>query len=691
MKRSAIATVNKNWFLNEMPYKLWHHSEFNFSYLKNIMTITRAGKGAHITFADCFIMLDTETSKSIYREDNHICAWTISIRAYDLNICTIYGHHPHTMIETVLKIHSSIGAERTIIYVHNLGYDWVFIRKFMFKKYGDPIKQLNTKPYYPIMIEFENGIQLRDSYILSQRSLEKWANDLDVEHKKAKGSWDYDLYRNQSHVFTDDELHYIENDTLAGVECLDSLKKTLKKHIYSMPYTATGIPRNEVRKRGQKNHAHERFMKQALTWQQQETIQTWLYHGGYTHGNRHTLNWVIREKIKAFDFASSYPFILCAFKFSSGQFSKIDDKSPAFILRYAEDNAFYFKFIAYKIQLVNDGIPMPALQYSKCISTVNPILDNGRILQADYVEIYLTEIDLQIIAEQYKVQRSICVDVHVSGKDYLPRWFTDYVYELFEEKTRLKGGDPVLYSIAKSKLNSLYGMCCQRPVRPTIKEDYKNGEYFIDEEASEEDYNKYVERYSSVLNYQIGVWVTAYAMQNLFKLGKCAGTWLYSDTDSCYGYDWNEAKIKRYNEDCKIKLLANNYGAVNHNGREYWLGIAELDGIYNEFVCVGAKRYAVRKEDGSIKITVAGVPKSGVKCLDNDLNNFRKGMIFSGTVTGKKTHKHIIVDDIYIDEEGNEVGDSIDLIPCDYLLNDTPINSIDDLFVDEVEMRIFEE
>ena len=691
MKRSKLSSHNDEWFKKYHTYKLYHYSEFDYSLLKRILTITRAGKGERLSFADCVIMADTETSKSKRRIDNHICAWTISIRAYHQNICTLYGHKPSTMVNTLLNIHSIIGADRTIIYFHNLGFDWVGLRKFMFSQWGNPVQQLNTKPYYPILIEFANGIQIRDSYILSQRSLEKWANDLEVEHRKAVGKWDYDLIRNQDYNYSDDELQYIEYDTLAGVECLDFTMQTLNKKVYSMPYTATGIPRSEMRKRGSREHAHDDFLRQALTYEQQCTAENWVYHGGYTQGNRHTVNWILND-VTAYDFSSSYPFCLLAYKFPAGKFEKVDDKSPAHILKKADDYAYMFKFIAYKIQVKDNEVSMPAIQYSKCINTINAVTDNGRVLEADYLEIYLTETDLQIIAPQYNVTASICTDVLVTYKDYLPRWFTDYVYECYEDKTRLKGGDPVLYSIAKAKLNSLYGMCCQKPVKNNIVEDYSNGEYSIETTAGEEDYNKFVHRYNSILPYQVGIWTTSTAMKNIFTLGSYAGTWLYSDTDSCYGMDWNVDGINAYNEHCKELLKANGYEAVIHNGREYFPGIAELDGHYKEFICVGSKRYAVRCDDDSIKITVAGVPKKkGALCLNNDLRNFRSGLIFSGEITGKKTHTHIIADEIYIDEDGNECGDSIDLSPCDYLLSDVIIQNIDELFYREVEDISYEE
>ena len=89
---------------------------------------------------------------------------------------------------------------------------------------------------------------------------------------------------------------------------------------------------------------------------------------------------------------------------------------------------------------------------------------------------------------------------------------------------------------------------------------------------------------------------------------------------------------------------------------------------------------------------MAGVPKKkGALCLDGDIENFKEGLVFSGTVTGKQTHTYFFTDDIHIDDQGNEVGDSIDLSPCDYLLSS--VNRVDweSLFNEEIEVQIYEE
>jgi hypothetical protein len=266
-------------------YSLW--SDYDYKQLNIVKAVKRTCKTGSEYYNNAVIMLDTETSKKSERdgEHNHIVAFTISIRYKHDNICTLYGHRPTELIKCLQQILKAMSGDHTIIYVHNLAYDWVFIRKYLFDEYGTPVKQLNTKSHYPIRIEFSNGLILRDSLILSQKSLDKWARDMGVEHQKAVGKWDYDKIRNQDEDFTADELEYIEHDTLAGVECLDKTATALKKNIFSLPYTATGIIRQEVFEIGKANNAKELFLKLVPTFEQYQKL-TKLFHGGFVHANR---------------------------------------------------------------------------------------------------------------------------------------------------------------------------------------------------------------------------------------------------------------------------------------------------------------------------------------------------------------------------------------------------------------------
>jgi len=693
-------------------FEKWHYTcrsfrTFNYEILKEFFYVNRPNKDRD-SFNDCIIMFDTETSKKKAGSvdyDNHVVAWTITIRAFDKNIVTLYGHDPRECVSCICRIQENLPADNTFFFAHNLAYDWTFLELFFFEVLGHPVQQLNTKSHYPIMIKFVNGIILRDSLILFQRSLDKAGKDYNVEHQKATGKWDYDKLRDQHGAgtdFTSDELEYIEHDTLCGVECIDSLKHALNKKIFNLPYTATGIPREETRKRGKEHKARDNYNRLCMTYEQYRVAE-WCYHGGFTHGNRHFINQILGSKeqpVQCFDFASSYPYCMLTEKFATEKFTPYPNCEASFILKASNNYAFMFKLILNEVEIKNYWDGMPPLQYSKCEAAVNPILDNGRILKADYIEIWLTELDLQVIVDHYNCKSHICVNVLMAYKDYLPRWFTDYVFECFQNKTLLKGGDPVSYALAKAKLNSLYGMCVQKCVKDTIEEDYETGEYIPKQENPEELYKQYTGKINTILPYQWGITVTSAAFRNLFELGKCidyenGGIWAYSDTDSIYATKWNQEKVNAYNERCKEKLKANNYGSVFFNGRDYWLGVAETDGLkdqYSEFKVQGAKRYCGRcMADGQLHITVAGVPKQGAVCLNDDIKNFTKGLIFPGTQTGKKTHTYIYVPEIYTDENGNLTGNSIDLSPCDYLLDCVERYDWDYLFTEEVSIQVYEE
>lgn len=728
-----IARSHGDYFKNYYKYKMVVWDKFDYTILsRNIMYYKKKGKFQKGTWNDVIIAADTETSKSHEVSSdplpNHVVAWTISIRAYHCNICTIYGTKPSEMMDSLKRIREALKGDEFYVYFHNMAYDYTFLRLFLFREFGKPCKELNTKPHYPIMLGFENGMILKDSLILAGCKLEKWANDLNVHHKKAVGSWDYDLIRDQQDRpnFTRAEQRYIENDTLALAECLDAFCVSLSKNISTIPYTATGIPREEVRERAKENQGHKNFLRQALSFEQFEKFSL-LYHGGYSHSNRFYNSLILDDDITSCrDFASSYPFCLLAYKYPAEAFIPLGkDVKPEYIISSADDYAFIFKITFFNIRLKDHMEPMPALQVSKCLHSINMDIDNGRIKKAGYAVLYICEQDLLVLRDQYVWDDStICTEVEVAAKDYLPRWFTDYVYELYADKCKRKPEskkDPVAYALAKSRVNSVYGLTVQRSIRENFLEVTEAGEYKINKNGDtawyesgeyrqdfdqdlKKEYDKYCKSPNTVLPYQWGCYCTAYAFRNLFLLGACVNRyydkfgnlaypphWYYSDTDSCYSDDWNEEKLAAYNENCKKLLLANGYGPVTVNGKEYWLGVAEPDASYSEFVVLGSKRYAGRStEDNKLHITVAGVPKKGAVCLKDDLKNFQKSFIFRGEDTGKLSHFYIFSKDgIYTDEWGNEIGDSIDLEPCDYRLD--AVDREEYLFTDDYIFEYFDE
>ena len=712
MRFSAIEEKAAAKLGERLNYKYCYYLEFDFSILGEILSRVKNGSRDKKRYSESYIMFDTETSKDHEPErgafgrwkpqPNHVCAWSVCIRAFHHDICTLRGSKPSELIHCIELIRQHIKADIIYIFAHNLPYDWQFCRRFFIKEFGIPKKQLNVKNHYPLTIQFANGIVLRDSLILAGMSLERWALNLGVEVNKLH-SWDYDRIRNQNAILNDGELAYIECDVRAGVQCLNKLADMLGDTMVSLPFTNTGIVRRIARKEGRKNYAKTDFNKIVGDYAEFTELES-VFHGGYVHSNRYK-NGFITNDVTCEDYKSSYPYCMLVEGMPAGPFMPVTrDMDPAEIVEKSTKSCYMFKFIATNIRLKDPHFPMPPLQFSKCICTIDITKDNGRILTAGYVEIELNEIDMRLIYDYYTWDGAICTNVKVAVKDYLPKWYRDIVFDIFTQKCQLeydikikKQGDISQYNQIKSRLNSLYGLTVTKPVKDTICERYEDcgesmsGDYYIDSDTDlEKEYNKYLTNRNEILPYSWGCWVTSAAMYNIFQLAKCIGDgekdliyhWIYTDTDSIYSDKWNAEKLAAYNREVQEKLKAAGYGGVTIEEKTYWVGVAEFDGFYSEFVAQGSKRYAYIK-DGKIGITVAGVPKCGAACLAS-LDDFVDGFVFPGSMTGKKLHTYMY-SDIYIDEHGNECADSIDLSPTDYTLStvENPLAIDQLLYIDD--------
>ena len=103
--------------------------------------------------------------------------------------------------------------------------------------------------------------------------------------------------------------------------------------------------------------------------------------------------------------------------------------------------------------------PIPYISLSRC-QALDFRLDNGRILEASYIEISLTEIDLEIIMDQYVFDSMDVITVMVAQKDFLPQLYRDVIQDYYNKKTSLKGDDSedgkYIYTKSKNMLNAVY-------------------------------------------------------------------------------------------------------------------------------------------------------------------------------------------------------------------------------------------
>ena len=93
----------KLWLVRHNSYSFRFWRFFDYGIFRRISYTARGGKGKGDRFNDVIIMLDTETSKERAGEicSNYIVAWTMSVRAYGMNIVTLYGTRPSECVSAI--------------------------------------------------------------------------------------------------------------------------------------------------------------------------------------------------------------------------------------------------------------------------------------------------------------------------------------------------------------------------------------------------------------------------------------------------------------------------------------------------------------------------------------------------------------------------------------------------------------
>ena len=571
---------------------------------------------------------------------------------------------------------------RLVIYVHNLGYEFQFMRK-LFE--WDTVFSVDERK--PIKALTTGGFEFRDSYILSGYNLESLASNL-VNHKNKKmvGDLDYKLIRHHKTEITDEELKYIENDVTI---ILNYINEQLEQYgnITKIPLTNTGRVREYVKhkcyytegkskyKSSKSKQNNYRFIMDNLTLKPDEYLKLKrTFMGGFTHSNPIHTDKVLKD-VNSIDFTSSYPSVMIAEQFPMGTgFSPTKED----ILKNGYDyyiNNFCCMLNVSVQNLKNIFIYDSYLSESKCKIEGEKLITNGRVFSAQYLNTYITDVDYSIFKRCYSWERIEIHDLICYPKGYLPKPIIESILALYQDKTTLKGvkGKEVEYLLSKGMLNSIYGMT----VTDIVKDEITYKDEWGQEQASiEEEIERYNSKKSRFLFYPWGVWVTAYARRNLW-LGILAikEDYIYSDTDSIkfFNYSKHEKFIEGYNKlviNKQLKTL--DYYNINPEllspktvkGTSKPLGVWDFEGLYSRFKTLGAKRYLV-EEDNNLYLTVAGLSKmNGINYMINQCNNdftkvfemFTDELTIPEENTGKNTHTYIDdeITDTIIDYNGIE-------------------------------------
>ena len=535
-----------------------------------------------------------------------------------------------------------------IVYVHNLSYEFQFICKWF--NWVDIFADSERKPLKAMT---DTHFIFKCSYRLSGYSLEVLANNLKSHNiKKMVGNLNYNLIRNSKTPISKEELKYCVNDVLIVTSYIEEQIEDFG-NIEKIPLTQTGKVRRYVRKQCFQNKDYKYFIKELTIEKPEYLLLKNAFAGGFTHCNAMYTNKICKN-VTSYDFTSSYPTVLISEKYpmSKGREVYINNENELLNLIKNYCVLVDLQFNNIKSSFLYEQI----ISYSKCRNVKNPLINNGRIVQADSITITCTDIDFLNIKDFYKWDNLKIGLCYIYKKDYLPKEFIKTILHLYKSKTELKGveGKEVEYLHSKELLNSLYGMNVTSIVHDKYFFDGK--EWNSQEGNLEEELKNYNTDKNRFLFYQWGVWCTAYARNNLYTaIKECKEDYIYSDTDSVKIYNADKHKIyfEEYNKWIVKKLeKCLNYHNIplyfispkTVKGEIKTLGIWDFDGFYTDFKTLGAKRY-IFKKDNKLNITVCGLSKkSGKEFIENQKNPFiffNEGMYIDSEHTGKMTHTYI--------------------------------------------------
>ena len=522
------------------------------------------------------------------------------------------------------------------IAVHNLPFEWHHLDKLTWTSL---FAKSTHKPIKCSSAEYPN-IEFYCTYSLTNRSLESWGDFLGVP--KLTGYLDYNQMRTPLTPLDVKGFEYAERDLKVMYEGItDELK--VYGSVWNLPLTSTGKIRRICKDMLMESEDYRKYIKRLIPenpYQYDTSLK--VFSGGYTHCNRTYFNYTVYnddgEHGMHVDYTSDYPFQMVANKFPCTRWAACPPVLPD--PRTYQDIAYKIHLVFYDIVCQTQNTYIPTAETKSYL--INAEVDNGRLLKAAQCDIWLTEQDFMIISRMYTWKRVEVLEVWKAGKDYLPRAFVEYILDLFHDKTALKGVDDAECALAKARLNSLFGMCCTALLQGDVIWDPEKEEWTVDRIT----YDKKLEHLAKLerkgnrqyfLNFDWGVWVCAYARKMLldFVIDHDKNV-IYCDTDSAFLNikldltEYNENQKRRLEKVCKERGLdIEKTRPRNKKGKQSFLGVFTIEEEFTQFRTLGAKRYVERwKTDGKLHLTVAGINKEAVSCLEDDIENFKDGLVF---------------------------------------------------------------
>ena len=674
-----------------------HSYDYIDSIIDDILTsdlITVKSNKQNIQYFNIPCAFDIETT-SFYEGDEKraiMYIWQLGLYGH-----VIIGRNWNEFVNVVNELSERLKlsqSRRLIIYVHNLSYEFQFMRKWLdFTE----VFAIDTRKVAKAVTS--QGIEFKCSYILTGKSLKKVGDDL-LKYKMQKmvGDLNYNLIRNSKTQLNNKELTYCINDVRV-IMCLIQEKIESDGNIAKIPLTKTSYVRRYVRNAclyaGEKTHkgstANRNFKTYRGLMGDLKITSVNEYHalkrafqGGFTHASPLYVD-ELCFNVGSFDFTSSYPYVMLSELFPMSQAKKVNVNSTTIFNDYLKKYCCVFdiKFYNLKSKVNYDYY----ISSSKCYNKAKVVECNGRVVSADSVTMTITEIDFEIIKKHYTWDKIALGDFYIYKKGRLPQAIINSILKLYVDKTQLKGVEDknVDYLLAKELLNACYGMI----VTDICREEqlYKNNEW---QEPEPINFNEKINEYNNDLKrflfYPWGVYVTAYARRNLWygidEFG-WSNDYIYSDTDSikCLNPAQHLDFINKYNQLVRHKLKRasdyynidfSNYEPTTIKGDKKLIGVWDNEGDKNTYIAykifktLGAKRYMYLNNKYELSLTVSGLNKHvTVPYLLEKygkygvFQHFNNGLYIEKGATGKQIHT-------YVDNEINGVVTDYNGVTAEY-------------------------
>ena len=616
------------------------YSYINFSDLK-MSDLPKSKIYSHSKYMNIGAGFDIETTKIPDEKLSTMYVWQFA-----LGELTVIGRTWEEFRKFLQMVSENYGLNnkcRLLCYIHNMTFEWSFIKNQLSWNYDSKHKQFEvfgTDERNIIKACTNTFIEFRDSAILTQMPLWKLAESFDTGLEKLKGDLDYRELRHSNTPLTNEELAYCIND----VQILSRFFETyirpfyLAKHI-EIPLTCTGIPRGEMKRKfkAMPKAKREAMRRNILYCQPSEEdyckMIKWLLRGGYVHSNvALTRTFFMGCDMRGGDKKSSYPASALQNNFPW----KFTNESPEWFYKYGTDKrklktwAFWGKFTFTNLR---SKTPHSLESSNKIITEESKldtaIWDNGRLRYGEVVTVYLGEQDFLNYCDLYRWDKVECNELQISRKGPLPQYVKDCFLEFFYLKETLEK-DSINYRVSKSKLNALYGLMIQKLI--AVCQSFNPDTGMMDPSDEQRSYHELIK--NAILLPQWGCWVAMYSRRAIVKFltaDKLAYDDLYNDTDSLYVRNWEANKRYFEFENDRLRRI-NRTMYTGSYPKEIFkdLGcIMDDSGKIFKYKTLGCKRYMYSSfKNGKLidKVTVAGMKKGSLQkfCADEGLDIYEE-------------------------------------------------------------------